>query len=315
MTPVKMQAGKALLRRVVASVKRTVFGGALRSARPSTVVVTQAQVQAQAQVEEQVVAPVEMTPAQVETPAVAAEETTYKPIQVEQPQQIVLEDLPSVESMSPLQREIVAMVDKRNARIAAKLQQPQVKPVIVAAAPVVVADVVVVVDESIIEETATEDAIEIPNDDEFEISAIHDVQEVETTEQAEPAQTHIHSVVMTIAIGVLSRRAAVAEHLNTTGGDASMMMDESAIDLGDMAALAAPKRTIKPHFASQDNASKIPMMNCDIASYALQKSSLVDAARARLGLQREASTSSLSSASTNVAANTESVEVSEDEWN
>ena len=100
-------------------------------------------------------------------------------------------------------------------------------------------------------------------------------------------------------------------------------LDESAIDLGDMGdvlaeTLAAPKRNnIKAFAASNKATTKIPAINCDIASYALQKSSLVDAARARGGLQREASLASLSSRSTDVSSmeSVEDVEVTEEEWN
>ena len=129
--------------------------------------------------------------------------------------------------------------------------------------------------------------------------------------EMEDEQEQKPPVSVVITIGVLSRRAAVAESLNTTF-DATL--DESAIDLGDMddvlaETLAAPKRNnIKAFAASNKATTKIPAINCDIASYALQKSSLVDAARARGGLQREASAASLSSRSTDVSD-------SEEEWN
>ena len=150
-----------------------------------------------------------------------------------------------------------------------------------------------------------------------------------TTEQNEqdalmtkiqPVVEHLYPVSTAIAIGVVSRRAAVAESLNTTF-EASAV-NESAIDLGDLddvmeETLAAPKRNLKVRcgFGALGTSTNVPTINCDIASYALQQSKMVDIARARVQIQRESSSHSLTSQSTATSGANEEAEVREEEWN
>ena len=227
------------------------------------------------------------TPVQVQ--AQAQEQVQEQQHAIAAPAVAAVEDEDNEPEMSEMQRNLRAALRKMEQRKAAaaaaaakQLEQVQEEP-----APVV--------DD---ETNDTESIIDVN-----ETTIQDDLIEMEDEQEQKPP------VSVVITIGVLSRRAAVAESLNTTF-DATL--DESAIDLGDMddvmaETLAAPKRNnIK---ASNKATTKIPAINCDIASYALQKSSLVDAARARGargGLQREASLASLSSRST---------DVSEEEWN
>jgi len=91
------------------------------------------------------------------------------------------------------------------------------------------------------------------------------------------------SIAMTIAVGVLSRRIDL---------ETSSVLDVSAMSDVDFdeAVTAAPTRVRKlnlPTWCTPANAANMPTMNCDIASYALQKSSLVDFARAKMVVVEE----------------------------